>query len=418
MSATMPAPPPEPEHKPSAGDRPDVRATVTDAGIDIVHDRWPVALEPGDWAPLLAFFGFDPTGYVVVDDTVKVAKWQTSKRLENGDRDVVWLYSYRARFAARPLDLTDPEDDARLLKAYARWRPSRSLPRKDNGAPVTYVHQQGDEQAGKNAAGGLEALSKRETDALQASVDRFRHLKRAGWHIEAIADIANGDRAENIAGHYASQPRTSATLRRQVRFGRGMDVARTAAFAEAGLPLVKAYTTSNHGELRPGLGLSPVTSESDNLDLMIAESVQDVVDCLPFADQVEWHIPHDEWWTLLRLSGVEAGVTHGHKAGRTLLTKWIRDQRDYLLFHHGWRLRLALLGHMHHGHLEDVSGTWLIQTPALEGASDPSTAQPDSWDLAGSPYFEASSGQRSQSGVLSFLAGLPLKGGWGEFTVL
>ncbi len=52
----------------------------------------------GDWSGVLRHFGLDPNEFTVVDDTVRMSSWEQSKRLENGDRDTVWLYSYRARF--------------------------------------------------------------------------------------------------------------------------------------------------------------------------------------------------------------------------------------------------------------------------------------------------------------------------------
>ena len=46
-----------------------------------------------DWSPILRSFGLDPNIFMVVDDKVKMSKWQQSKRTESGDRDIVWLYS-------------------------------------------------------------------------------------------------------------------------------------------------------------------------------------------------------------------------------------------------------------------------------------------------------------------------------------
>jgi hypothetical protein len=57
----------------------------------------PLALET-DWSAVLIGFGLDPNVFQIVDDTVRMSKWQSSKRLENGDRDLIWLYSYKARF--------------------------------------------------------------------------------------------------------------------------------------------------------------------------------------------------------------------------------------------------------------------------------------------------------------------------------
>ena len=377
------------------------KAEITAEGVTVYHDSWPVEIGD-DWAPLLVFFGLDPDAFDVDQDSVRISKHQQSKGLDDGSRDVIWLYAYRARFV-RKASGTGLEEDVDAIRAEVRrWRPRRT-PGAGLGAPVTYVHQQGDEQTGKSEGGGLDGLRRREEDVLQRSVDRLAQLLKRGANVEAIFDCANGDRAENIFGQYASQARTAATLRRQLKLSRDMDLARTRALCDFGLPVTKAYTTSNHGEIRQVIGMAPFTSESDNLDLIIAESVRDVLEQTPVADQVTWLIPHDEWWTLTTLSGVPVGVTHGHKAGRKRLDVWVREQRDYLLFHRQHRMAVAFLGHKHHGYVEDIAGTWAIQTPSLDG---------------GSPYFEALTGNRSASGAISLLVGAGLPVGWSELVVI
>jgi hypothetical protein len=61
--------------------------------------------------------------FVVVDDTVRMSKWQSSKRLENGDRDLIWLYSYKARFKRRTATLADLDIDE-LRSRVAKWKPA------------------------------------------------------------------------------------------------------------------------------------------------------------------------------------------------------------------------------------------------------------------------------------------------------
>jgi hypothetical protein len=148
--------------------------------------------------------------------------------------------------------------------------------------------------------------------------------------------------------------------------------------------------------------MAPFTSESDNLTLILAESVRDVLARSPLADLITWHIPHDQWLTLLTVSGLNVAVGHGHKAKGTL-EKWVRDQRDYLHFHHNFKAQLALLGHRHHFHAQDISGTTLLQTPSLDG---------------GSPYFAAMSGNTSRSGVITYLAGPQFNQYFSDLTVI
>jgi hypothetical protein len=389
----------------SAEERP--HATEENGALTIYHDSWPVKLDgETGYAPLLEFFGFDPEAWEV-DGPVKVSKWQTSKGSESGGRDVIWLYSYKCRFKQRTGDAAIDVQDIEAVAAQVRaWEPRLhrlGLSLRGKAEPVTFVHQQGDEQTGKAEGNSLDGLWNRETEALERSMARLDHLMASGKNIECIFDSANGDGVENTFGHYNSQMRTTETLRKQIAFRRDMDIARTKAFCEYGIPIKKAYAKSNHGEMRQVVGSSPFSSESDNLDLIIAEMVKAVMDQTQFADQIEWYIPHDEDWTKINLSGVNVGTTHGHKADRRKQVDWLREQRDMLHFHEDWKMQLALFGHKHHGHIEEVSGTWLIQSPSLDG---------------GSPYFSSFKGDRAQHGILTFLVGESIPHGFGELSFL
>ena len=373
--------------------------------ISIGKGKIPVELTD-DLSPLLVFFGMNPEHYEVIDDTVRIGKWQTSKRTESGDRDVVWLWSYKARFRRKSKrSIAHLIDSEQAIEAVNK-RQFKPLTRKTIGTglgePVTYVHHQGDEQTGKSEGGGLVGLANREADALQQSLDYLDYLLFKGHNIECVADIAAGDRAENIFGQYPSQQRTTDTLRNQLRFSRDGDITRTRAFAERGLPIKKAYTLSNHGELRQAIGQSPYTSESDNLDLIIAESVKDVIDQTSISGQVEWYIPHDQWMTFFELSGVTSGLSHGHKVSGKI-EQWAQNQRDFWHFNHDIRMRMLFLGHKHHGMVLDIGGTWLIQSPSLDG---------------GSPYFSAGRGVHSEHGIVALLVGSGLSKGWSNLTML
>jgi hypothetical protein len=364
-----------------------VRAEEDTQGLTVYHDSWPVQLGE-DLSPLIEFFGYDPKHFLVVDDSVKMSKWQSSKGTEDGGRDIIWLYSYKARFQRIQEPINEVDD---LDEAVARIR--RFAPKRRNipvlSEDVVYVHQQGDEQIGKREGGGIDGVTQRTEDAIQQSYDRLRGLLKRNPNISGILDVANGDTVENIFGHYPSQQRTTATLRKQFKAGRDLDLMRTQALAEFGLPITKVYCTDNHGEMRQTIGLAPYTSESDNLTLILAESVKDVIDRSVLADQITWKIPHDEWWTLVTVAGLNIAVGHGHKATGKL-EEWVRKQRDYLHMHHDFRANLALLGHKHHFLAQDISGTTMIQTPSLDG---------------GSPFFAAMQGNVSQSGIVTYLAG-------------
>ncbi len=91
-----------------------------------------------DWDGVLRGFGLDPSVFEIVGDTVRMSKWQQSKRLENGDRDTIWLYSYRALFRRRPPRIGDADLDA-LRSRVAKWRPTPLPAKNENVPPCTFV---------------------------------------------------------------------------------------------------------------------------------------------------------------------------------------------------------------------------------------------------------------------------------------
>jgi len=382
------------------------RAEEEDGFLTLSGD-WPVKLDE-DYDAFVKFFGYNPEHWEVADPG-KMSKWQQSKRTEGGDRDVVWLYSYRGVKFRRKTE-ADLVSEQQLQSAIARTTSWSAGPRRTLGLglgdPVTYVHLQGDEQAGKYEGGGIEGLALREEAALEKSLNYVSQLMARGVNVEAIADVATGDRIENIYGHYNNQVRTAATMREQNAYAVQADVTRLQAFAELGLPIIAPRTPSNHGEHRPAVGVAPMTSESDNLDLQIAETVRFVLDQGPVGQQVQWHIPHDEFITPFELSGVKSAVTHGHKirgAGAKAIETWVMGQRDRMAFHDDYKLRLLFMGHFHHFFAEELSGTTVIMAPSLDG---------------GSGWFTQSSGQIATPGVLGLTVGSGHIQGWGNLTAL
>jgi hypothetical protein len=331
------------------------------------------------YEPILRKLGLDdPENWDVVGP-VRVSSWETSKRLDNGDRDIKTLYSYRARIERKTDEtlLTEEDIEAAVKRMKTKRYPIKhtgGTQRMGNGQPVGYVHHQGDEQAGKNrGGGGLSNLEAREARVLQKSIDAIRSHIKAGVNITAILDNAAGDRVENIVGHYPSQNRTTETMRTQINYAIESDIARTEAFASLGLPITKVYTPSNHGEMRGVTSGPHGSSESDNWDLIIAEQVKRILDRSPIADQITWHIPHDDPFTLYEFAGVRIGSTHGHKADKQgKLTGWVLKQVGSAAKHteDKFDMEVMLLGHKHHFHMEDVSGTMMIQTGSLDDGSD------------------------------------------------
>lgn len=98
-----------------------------------------------DWSGVFRQFNLDPELFEIVDDTVRMSSWQQSKRTDSGDRDVVTLYSYRARFRRLVSTIDLP-----ALYAAARTRPrvrAKVVP-ADRATVVVFA----DPQIGKTGA--------------------------------------------------------------------------------------------------------------------------------------------------------------------------------------------------------------------------------------------------------------------------
>lgn len=348
-----------------------------------------------DWEKILESFGLDPTIFFVVDDTVRMSKWQTSKRTEDGDRDVVWLYSYKARFARRAPGV-EPIDLARLQAKIDKWKPRKRKHGASDEPPCTFVVGWADWQIGKSAGGGVESAVERIQSDLEDTVDRIADLRRAGRNIEKIAVFNMGDPGEGCDGNYASQ-RATVELNQRAQLNLILDL------WEKGIeildPDIFLSVLCNHGEWTRNGGSKPVTSDSDNVGGFLGDTIR-----RQFRDKgpSEWYIAHDEFVQMVNLSGVEVGVTHGHKiVGKEF--EWLRGQGQRLQFETGRMPRVWVTAHVHHGAVEDFGPFWRIQCPSNDG---------------GSKWFTDRTGKWSTPGTMTFLAGTHDARGWSDMEIL
>ena len=337
-----------------------------------------------DWGPVLRSFGLDPAVFAVVGDTVRVSKWQQSKRLENGDRDVVWLWSYRAQFTRKKGGLLSDEDFKEILSR-------RNAPRKPVEGSVrgdTLVVCWADWQIGKSAGGGFEGVLERVRGSFDATVARVKELRKAGKPVGRICVALMGDPIEGCQGHYESQLFTvELTLRQQLLAALDLYVEGIRKF-QALAPVTVLTVLSNHGEwMRRSTGGRSLTSDSDSADGFLADALQRIL----VGEDIEWVIPHDEMTVLHDVSGVPVAFTHGHKipsANKEL--DWLRGQSIRLLREHGREPRVWVTAHRHHLKVEDMGPWWRLQCPSNDG---------------GSKWFEDTSGSWSTPGTLTFMVG-------------
>lgn len=357
-----------------------------------------------DWSPILKSFGLDPDVFEVVGDKVRMSKWQSSKRLENGDRDLIWLYSYRATFARRKTPNIGDIDFETIRKNIRAFKPTKDKP--SNETPTTFVVLWADWQLAKSASGGVKATIDRVLASFNKTVKRVEELKQNGRNIEQIAFVNMGDPIEGCEGHYASQLFSVEQTQRQ-QLLTALDLWTTGVSTLSGLAQRTKFisTLSNHGEWMRRGGRS-ITTDSDSADGFLADTLKRIVDGYDLVD--DWHIPHDQMTNQVNLSGIECAFTHGHKIqGKEF--EWLRGQSLRLLRDHGKEPRIWFTAHKHHIKVDDFGAFTRFQCPSLD--TDGSTN-------GGSKWFTDMSGIWSSPGTMTLLVGQHDKKGWSDLAVL
>ena len=359
-----------------------------------------------DWSPILRSFGLDPDVFEVVGDKVRMSKWQSSKRLENGDRDLIWLYSYRATFARRKAPKVS-DDDINQIRANIRaFKPSKGTLKGVTQDPSTFVVLWADWQLAKSASGGVKATVQRVLDSFQKTVKRVEELQKTGRNIEQIAFVNMGDPIEGCDGHYSSQLFSVEQTQRQ-QLLTALDLWTTGVTTLSGLVEKTKFisTLSNHGEWMRRGGRS-ITTDSDSADGFLADTLKRILDGYKIVD--DWHIPHDQMSMQVNLSGIEVAFTHGHKINGKEL-EWLRAQSLRLLRDNGSEPRIWFTAHKHHIKIDDFGAFTRFQCPSLD--TDGSTS-------GGSKWFTDISGIWSSPGTMTLLVGKHDKKGWSDLAVL
>lgn len=376
-------------------------ATVSPDGGELSTGAMPVELGT-DWDSVLKGFGLDPDVFEVVDDTVRMSKWQSSKRLDNGDRDLIWLYSYRARFRRKSLTALPDTEVEDIRKYVQKWKPLSKTKQESPETGSTLVVCWADQQLGKSAGGGVDATVERILDSYTATIERVKELRRNGRNIEKIAIVNMGDPVEGCDGNYASQLFTvELTQRQQLLLALDLwaqGVRQLSSLAEESEFI---SVLCNHGEWMRRGGKA-VTSDSDNAGGFLTDALQRILTGRPEADKLKWNIPHDEMTTTSVLSGVKVAFTHGHKiTGKEV--EWLRGQSIRILREEGREPDIWVTAHRHHLQVQDFGPWYRFQCPSNDG---------------GSKWYTDTSGNWSTPGTLTFLVGKHDPRGWSDMAVL
>ena len=375
------------------------RITVETDGADVETGAVEQPIQSvADWDGVMRHFGLDPAEFEVVDDTVRMSSWQQSKGHEDGTRDVVWLYSYKARFrrVAARLPVADLEQ---IKKDIARWRPIRRTPGAGLGAPSTLYVGWADWQLGKGEGGGAAGTTQRVLDSFDATEKRLKELRRIGRNVTSIAAWNMGDPTEGCDGQYANQPFVTELNRRdQLNLAIRLQLTGVRALA----PLVDDFelgqTLCNHGEWqRQGPGTRPVTDDADNVGGFLGDTMKMMLAGRAGFDHVRFSTPHDEMTMSTDMSGVPVALAHGHKMpGTPKEYAWLQGETIRLLRERGREPRLWMLAHRHHYDIKDYGPWYRIQHPALDFGSKHYTDYSGKWSTAGT--FTCLVGEHEQAG--------------------
>jgi hypothetical protein len=312
-----------------------------------------------DWDDVFRRFNLDPAAFSVVNDTVRISNWQQSRRLENGDRDVVDLFAYRARFVRKSEAIDLPALYAEVART-KHPRPSIG-PKRD----VTLVVCWADIQTGKvDRLGDVSDLLER---LEQKRAELAAHLKRVKPNHVVIADV--GDIVEGIENTSSQLATNGLALTDQV------DVAATEFWKAIRLcssfaPTDVLSIPSNHAQLRRGKGL--IGKPTDDWGLHISkrlEAMNAEVGLL-----VTFHRPADWEETLtFDVRGTRLGLAHGHQAANpnAVTTWWAKMTHAGVM-----DCDVLLTGHYHFASVRPsgrnpVSGKsrWHIQASTLDNGS-------------------------------------------------
>lgn len=311
----------------------------------------------GDWSAVFARFNLDPAEFTIADDTVRMSSWQSSKRTDDGDRDIVWLYSYSARFTRKQHAGSDLVDITNHLRS---WKPSQRSTYLNSGEPVTMFVGWADWQLGKGEGDGTKGTIARVLESFEKTADRITKLQREGINIERLLIANMGDHTEAVTGHYTSQT-YSVDLNQRDQLNLAIELNLTGIKTLA--PLVQHTTYAaclcNHGQWQR-LGGKQITDDADNSTGFIGDTLKTVCNLHPDLAHIDWVIPRDEMITTGTFSGVDVAMGHGHKVSGSE-EAWLAKQAMWLHATQDFRPSLWFLAHRHTASVTDYGPYHRIQ---------------------------------------------------------
>lgn len=315
-----------------------------------------------DWAHIFERFGLSPDEYEIVGNTVRCSTWQSSKRTDNGDRDIVNLFSYRASFRKKI-----SEDEALDLPAlYAAAREANTTPTPAATGRATVIVWS-DPQVGKTGRrGGTKELIER-SEKVRAKL-RAELAKRQPERV-LLAD--GGDGIEGFESGGNPMFTNDLSLAGQLDLY-GTELMEFIKVGLAQAPVTVMGVPSNHAAWRNGK--QNLGTPGDDLGLFMHKQVAKITDAANLP--VDWVAPepYDES-VAVEFAGTTIGLVHGNQFGPGQAIAWWEKQA----FGAGACTRADVLVTAHyHSFSAGVAGRnpvtgrqrWQLGAPTLDNGSD------------------------------------------------
>lgn len=264
-----------------------------------------------DWSAIFRRFNLDPDKFEIVDDTVRMSNWQQSKRTDNGDRDVVNLYSYRALFRKKQSAIDLP-----ALYAAAKARPRARVKTVPTVRATVAVFA--DPQVGKTGRrGGTPELVDRIAEKRE-KLDALLKVRKPS--LSVLLDAGDGFEGFNSGGN--------PMFTNDLSLAQQMDCYGTELYSLVELmhrhaPVKGAGVPSNHTAWRNGK--QQLGNPQDDLGLQVQRQMLRVAEAAGM--DVEWAFPaeYDESVTIDVL-GTVVGLVHGNQFGPGQAIQWWEKQ--------------------------------------------------------------------------------------------
>jgi hypothetical protein len=264
-----------------------------------------------DWSEVFRQFKLDPDIFEIVQDTVRMSQWQQSKALENGDRDVVTLYSTRAQFRRKKSELDLP-----ALYAAAKARPRARV--KTTPTERTTVAVLADPQIGKTGRrGGTPELIDRMAEKRE-KLDALLKVRKPSTF--GLLDAGDGFEGFESGGN--------PMFTNDLSLGQQMDCYGTELYSLVELghrhaPVVGAGVPSNHTAWRNGR--QNLGNPQDDLGMHVQTQMLKVAKAAKLDVTWSFPAPYDES-VAVKFFDTVVGMVHGNQFGPGGAVAWWEKQ--------------------------------------------------------------------------------------------